>query len=146
VESATAAEGDAHAGESTQGNGGRGAGTDMQVRSFAAMETASGLVHLPDLLPTAYGSVYLWAHLPLTGPMHSVLVFLPVGLGFRFGAFPTPMCFAVLAQVFLFGWKMSFLGNTQDPFAKEIATVRLYLTPLSAMRSGVWQSLRLLSC
>jgi len=99
------------------------------------------LARLPDLSPAAYRSLYLWPRLPLTGPMRSVLVFAPVGLGFRFGAFPAPMCLAVSAQVFLLWWKTSFLGNARDPFAKAIAVLRLYLTPLSALRSGVEQSL-----
>ena len=145
VEPATAAEGDTRAGESTPENVGAGAGTAAWARSFAAVQTASGLAHLPDLLPAAYRSLYLQAHLPFTGPMHSVLVLPPVRLHFCFGALLAPMHLAVSAQVFLFGLKTSFLGNAWDPFAKAIAVVRLYLTDLSALRFRVARSLRALS-
>ena len=93
------AEGDACAGVSIVGACTAGAGTAAQASVFAAAETASGLVCLPDLLPPAYGSIYLQECLPLAGPMHSVSVFLPTGL-FCFGVFLIPMHSAVLAQVF----------------------------------------------
>jgi len=146
VEPATAAEGDVHAGESTPENVGAGAGTAAWARSFAAVQTASGLARLPDLSPTAYRSLYLRACLPFTGLMRSVLVLPPVGPRFCFGALLAPMHSAVSAQVFLFGLKTSFLGNARDPFAEAIAMVRLYLTDLSALRFGVVQLLRALSC
>jgi len=131
AELAAAAEGDTCAGESTPVPGGGGAGT--RERSFAAAETASGLARLPDLSPAAYGSLYLRPRLPLTGPMRSVLVFAPVGPGFRFGAFPAPMHPAVSAQVFLLWWKTSFLGNARDPFAEAIAALRLYFDPFECL-------------
>jgi len=146
VEPTTAAEGDARAGESALVNRGGRVGTGMRACSFAVVERASGLARLPDLLPPAYRSVYLHMHLPLTGPMHAMLVFPPVGPGFCHGTFPAPMHLAVSAQVFLFGLNTSLLGNAWDPFAKAIAVVRLYLTDLSALRSRVEQSLRALSC
>ena len=123
AEHAAAAEGDARAGASTaaacEANASPGAlleggyasgtapddfamvkaGTAAWASVFAAAETASGLARLPDLSPPAYGSLYLWEHLPLTGPMHSVFVFPPTGL-LHFGPFPIPMRSAVLAQVF----------------------------------------------
>src|SRR5712691_6228165 len=52
AEPAAAAEGVARAGASTAARGGFGAGTDRAL-SFAAVETASGLAHLPDLSPPA---------------------------------------------------------------------------------------------
>jgi len=146
AEPATAAEGDAHAGESTLENVGAGAGTAVWACSFAAAQTTSGLACLPDLSPTAYRSLYLWVRLPFTGPMCSVLVLPPVRPHFRFEALLAPMRSAVSAQVFLFGLKTSFLGNAQDPFAEAITMVRLYLTDLSALRFGVARSLRALSC
>src|SRR5579863_8861427 len=49
--------------------------TDTWAHSFAAAETASGLAHLTNLSPPAYGSQYLHAHLPLTMPMRCSVVF-----------------------------------------------------------------------
>jgi len=101
VEPATAAEGDVHVGASTVGTCRAGAGMAAWATVFAAAETASGLAHLPDLLLPAYGSVYLWEHLPLAWPMHSVAMFPPARPCVRFEAFlGCPMCSAVSAQVF----------------------------------------------
>jgi len=60
-----AAEGEAHTGATIVGVCTAGAGTVAQASVFAAMETASGFAHLPDLSPLAYGSMYLWERLPL---------------------------------------------------------------------------------
>ena len=55
AELATAAEGVAHVGASAAAQGRGGAGTVARAQSFAAaaVETASGLARLPDLLPAA---------------------------------------------------------------------------------------------
>jgi len=98
AEPATAVEGDVHAGASTVTHG-RAGGTVARACLFAVAETASGLARLPDLLPVAYGLLYLWC-LPLTVLMHCSVVFPPTGPGFCLGAFQTPMCSAVSGQVF----------------------------------------------
>ena len=116
AEPAATAEGDAHAGASTVA--GRrvcptGVGMAARASLFAAAETASGLARLPDLSPPAYGSIFLQRRLPLTALMRSVDVFSPVGLCFLFGPVLMPIRLAVSAQVFQFGWKTSFSGNTR---------------------------------
>jgi len=101
AEPAAAVEGDTHAGASTAGTCRAGAGMAAQATVFAAAETASGLVCLPDLSPPAYGSVYLQEHLPLAWLMHSVAMFPLTGPCVCFKAFlGCPMHSAVSAQVF----------------------------------------------
>jgi len=101
AEPAAAVEGDACAGASTAGTCRAGAGTAVWATVFAAAETALGLARLPDLLPPAYGSVYLRERLPLAWLMCSVAVFPLTGPCVRFEAFlGCPMCSAVSAQVF----------------------------------------------
>ena len=54
-----AAERDMHAGASTAACEGAAIGTVVHACSFAAVETASGLAHLPDLSLVAYESLVL---------------------------------------------------------------------------------------
>jgi len=146
VEPATVAEGDMCAGDSIPVNGGGRVGATVWAHSFVAAETTLGLACLSDLLPTAYRSLYLQLCLPLTVLICSMLVFPPVRPDFYFRAFLTPMHLTVSVQVFLFGWKTSFLGNIWALFAKAIAALRLYLTDLSALRSRVKRLPRVFSC
>jgi len=125
---------------------GVGTAAQAQAHSFVVAETASGLAHLPNLSPAAYGSLYLQEHLPLEAPMRCS-VFLLTGPSFCFGDFfLTSMRTAILVQVFQFGEKSSILGKVQDPFAKAITVLRAILTDWSAWRSRIDGSLTALSC
>ena len=87
--------------------------------SFAVGETALGLACLPSFKPLAYGSFYLWC-LHLTVLIHCfIFPGTRAETGFRacfcFEALLTPMCLAILGQVFWFGWKLLNWGISHWP-------------------------------
>ena len=105
--------------------------------TFAVAESTSGFMHLPDLSPPAYGSLWIWWCFPLATLMLCSIKLLSSGRdtgGFQCLAHFVPIHSAISSQDLWLGMILSLSGKALVPCIEAMAISNLYLANWKASR------------